>query len=211
MKSLISRKHIVLLIIISLLCLTLQGCFPLVSNFSFVKIGDLIVTNQESGEFIPDVLVIPYYFTGTGGGLLEGQTTGKPGTSYLANPFIYSKGKKFEPKRATSVGVIFGPGLACIGHFDFLEGALILSPNHYAQWIDTLEALEIKCDMHLIPTAEKTSYIQSLLKELEKKEISTNIGLNWNGSKPLTMKMKLNKQQLSEVKLFLKDNDLPVK
>jgi len=202
---------VLLIILISFLCFALLGCFPFVSNFSFVKIGDLIITSQISGESIQDVLVIPYYFKGKGGGILEGPSAGKAGTSYLANPFIYSKGKKFEPKRATSVGVIFGPGLAAIGHFDFLEGALILSPNHYAQWIGTLQELEIKCNMQSLPLTERTSYLQTLLKELEKKEISTDLALNWNGSRPLTMKVKLNKQQLSEIKRYLTENDLPAK
>jgi hypothetical protein len=119
---------------------------------------------------VEPVLIIPRYSTSTGVSTGGGHGPGRMlDGRFLAAPFMYWDGNRFQPKQPDSHGIEVGP-LFFVGQGVSINGVIIMSRDHKALWWDSLWDRDHR-RVVLEPIVEESSYRKRLLSLLERDEI----------------------------------------
>ena len=97
------------------------------------------IVDAATGSIIPEVLIIPRYYSASGVIMLSPKLTGAVPTVrlYLKHPFIYKTGEQFIVKKP-----MFFKGLPLLfvfaGQFKDIQGVLVVAKGYRPLWTDDL-------------------------------------------------------------------------
>jgi hypothetical protein len=129
------------------------SCFPYYGHIQGKRVtGDAVhLVDARSGRDVPEALVIPRYFSGLAAGVVP---EGRPGfggaaSIYLARPFIYEEGSRFELYQPKSLAFFVLP--AFVGRIADLDGATFFAAGYRPEWVQSSFTSPKKLLLHPVP------------------------------------------------------------
>ena len=166
----------------------------------------LQVVDADTGESIPELLLVPRYSSGKGISTLlgEGPSWGW-GHDYLARPFIYRPGTPFILKRPKSIGIAV-PYLFAIGKGRSLYGVLLIAPGYQPRWLTSLSSVGSERKIKLTPISadEWTSLREKMLSRLQDLNPINDDCSFWSVPTPCSLEIHYNKKERELVRSFVR-------
>lgn len=169
----------------------------------------LQVVDADSGKLIPELLLLPRFFSFTGISTLLGEGPGR-GTYryYLAKPLVYRTGDPFVLKPPKSNGFNL-PGLLFIGKGRTVYGVLLIAPGYRPQWFTSLWSIGSERKLRLTPISDNdwSLLLEKKLSRLEKDvtRIEEDCPF-WSVPSPCSLEIHYNKKERELVRSFLRQS-----
>jgi hypothetical protein len=167
------------------------------------------VVAASTEKTIPEILVIPRYFSGTGVFIAPEGPASSTKRIYLDNPFVYRAGEPFvikQPSGFCGLPLLF----VFIGTVRDLEGVLVVAPGYRPLWTDDLWWYpgypDYERKLRLTPISD-SEWSQLLAKELSPfvnnaSRITDNCQV-WNLPEDCNLEIQYGKKERELVRSFL--------
>lgn len=193
------------------LLLILQ-CFVVITDAQHKRIPKepFQIVDASSGKIVPEVLIIPMYYSASGVYTASPKTTGAMPVvkQYLKHPFLYKTSEQFLVKKP-----MFFKGLPLlfvfIGQFKDIQGVLVIAKGYRPLWTDDLWTetsynRERKMKLTPISNEEWSSLLKNELNPLVKGDSQITSGCKmWDFPAECALKIDFKKKEKEMVSSFL--------